>query len=89
MKRMYGVFSVLILLAAYWFIRYPLFKLHGMIQWPFLLAVVAVVICCICIFIQNKTLPLFTASGYILGFVAGVLFHRNGVDAGGGTVDTL
>ncbi len=88
-KSIIGFVALLALLASYFVLRYPLFNLHGMKQWPFGLAVVAIGISCVSIILKSNAVPVFAAIGYIVGFVVGLLFHSNGIDAGGGKTNNL
>lgn len=88
-KKSYGFVSLLVLLAAYCFVRYPMFNLHGMRQWPLILFIIAMIVSCVSMLLKNNIVPMFTALGYVIGFGAGVLFHSIGIDAGGGARNTL
>ena len=83
------IVPLLVLAVAYCLFRYTLFGLHGMKELVLVLAVVAIIISCISIFLKNNVVPNFTVIGYIIGFVAGLLFHSNGSDAGGGATNNL
>lgn len=77
-KHMFGVFSLLGLAGAYLTLRYPLFFLHNMKDWPFVLfAVGAVIIIISGLVFGKKILPVLTVSGYIVGFILGCKFQSD------------
>ena len=69
--------------------RYVFFDIHGMKQLPGFLFGAGVVSVGVSFFLEGKTTPVFTALAYSIGFLAGVIFQINGVDAGGGATNTL
>lgn len=78
-KRAAGIFSLFGLTMAYFLIRYPLFSLHGMKQWPLILFYAgAVVIAAAGLIFGKKILPLTTLAGYAAGFLAGYFFRSGG-----------
>lgn len=81
--------SLCILCAEFILCRYVLFDIHGMKQLPCLLFVCGVVIIGISCFVKAKRVSVFTACSYIIGFLAGVIFQTDGMDAGGGKANTL
>ncbi|MCM1055509.1 MAG: hypothetical protein NC394_08310 [Bacteroides sp.] len=75
-KRLNGALSLAGLIGAYLILRYPLFFLHGMKQWPFILfAFGGIVIAVSGLVFGKKILPLSTLIGYTVGFVLGYLFQ--------------
>ena len=81
-KRIIGIVSLLVLTGSYLLVRYPLFELHGMKDWPLVLLTagsIAVVIAGI--ILGKRVVPVFTAVGYILGFFGGFLFQSDRYDA--------
>ena len=81
-ERMFGILSLIALGGAYLVVRYPLFSLHGMKEFPLLLCIVGVSLIFFTGLVRkNKVLPPIIALGYIIGFVAGALF---GYDYGEG-----
>lgn len=88
-ERMIGFGALLAIIISYLVFRYPLFYAHGMKDWPLILAVAAIVITGISIIRKNHIVPVFTVSGYIIGFAAGVLLQRDGLDPGGGVTNNL
>lgn len=84
-KRKVGIVSLCVLLAAYLLFRYPLFGLHGMKQFPFVLFIAgAAVIVIFGIVKGGRMAPLYTAVGYIVGFICGCVLERISYDPGGG-----
>ena len=85
-KRMTGFISLLVLLVSYVIIRYALFSLHGMKEWPTLLFLVGAGITVASgLGFADRYLPGFTALGYAGGFVLGWVFQS---DSGRG-INTL
>ena len=81
-ERMFGILSLIALGGAYLVIRYLLFGLHGMKDFPLLLCAVGVFLIFLTGLVRkSKVLPPIIALGYILGFAAGALF---GYDYGEG-----
>ena len=71
-----GIISLISLTCMYLIIRYPLFSLHGMKDWPFILFCTNAVIIVIASRIFHKQkLPIFVTSAYAISFVIGYLFQ--------------
>ncbi len=81
--------SLVILSIGYVLIRYVLFDLHGMQEWPFMLFSCGIVIIAISFIVKGKQTPVFMPLSYIAGFAAGVIFQTDGLDAGGGKTNNL
>ncbi len=66
-------------LTASWLIlRWPLFFLHGMREWPFVLFVSGILVAAVSgLVFEKKILPVFTLAGYDLGFFLGYCFQRD------------
>ena len=74
-ERTIGNLSLAAVLASYLILRYLLFDLHGMKEFPFMLCLAGVLLIVFTgIIRKNKVSPPLIALGYIGGFVAGVLF---------------
>lgn len=78
-----------ILCAGFAVIRYFLFDLHGMKQWPLILFIFGIAVIGTAFFANAKRVSLFTALAYSAAFAAGAVFRTEGVDAGGGKTDSL
>ena len=78
-----------ILLIGFLMCRFAFFELHGMREWPFDLWIAGVVVILVSMMAKKQLVPWFTTVGYFLGFLAGVIFHTEGVDPGGGRTDNL
>ena len=83
------IISFVILLFGFLFCRFAFFGLHGMKEWPVDLFVVGLIVLLISLLAKRKYVPWFTAGGYFLGFLVGVIFHTEGFDPGGGKTDNL
>ena len=81
-SRLIGILSMIAVAGCYLVVRYPLFGLHGMKEFPLLLCVVGELLIFLTGLVRkNKVLPPIIALGYIIGFAAGTLF---GYDYGEG-----
>lgn len=78
-----------ILLIGFVLCRYVFFDLHGMKEWPIDLFIAGLAALLVSLFARKQYVPWFTAGGYVLGFLLGVLFHTEGTDPGGGKTDNL
>lgn len=81
--------SLCILCIGFLLCRYALFSIHGMKQFPVLLLALGVVFLVASFLIEGKIVPTIISLAYIIGFIAGVIFQSNGVDAGGGATNNL
>lgn len=81
-ERMFGILSLIAMAGSYLVVRYLLFGLHDMKEFPLLLFAVGVFLIFLTGLVRkNKVLPPIIAFGYIMGFAAGALF---GYDYGEG-----
>lgn len=69
--------------------RYVLFDIHGMKQWPCLLFIFGVFVISISFFFKAKRVSVFAALSYSIGFLSGMIFQTDGVDAGGGRTNNF
>ena len=76
--------AFLLLGLSYWLCRYVLFDLHGMKQWPDILALLSFVVLQVSFFMKKLRLMVAAPLGYIGGFGIALLFRSYGADAGGG-----
>jgi len=58
--------------------------MHGMKQWPNMLAMVGLIIIVIASIIGKRRLSVATVAGYIGGFVIAMIFNTDGIELGGG-----
>lgn len=80
----WGIGSFICFDLLYLLCRYVLFDLHGMKQWPDLLAAAGIIVLAAALVKHCKALILCTNIGYTAGFFSGICFHSYGTDAGGG-----
>ncbi len=81
-ERMFGILSLIVMVGSYLVVRYLLFGLHGMKEFPLVLWVVGVFLIILTGLVKkNKVIPPIIALGYIIGFAVGALF---GYDYGEG-----
>ena len=83
-KILWGISMIGLLAISYWLCRFVFFGMHGMKQWPNMLAVVAFIIILIGSIGGRYSLSVATNVGYIGGFVLAMILNTDGVDQGGG-----
>lgn len=84
-KRKVSIISLCVLLAAYLLFRYLLFGLHGMKEFPLVLLIVGIAVIVVFGIVKGgRIAPLYTAVGYIVGFICGCVLERITYDPGGG-----
>ncbi|MBD5084296.1 MAG: hypothetical protein HDT33_04320 [Clostridiales bacterium] len=67
------------ILAAEWLlVRFPLFGLHGMTQWPWILFLTGLIAAVFAGALGAKWAVLGTLAGYLIGFFCGVIFNIPG-----------
>ena len=82
-KILWGVSMIGLLAMSYWLCRFVLFAMHGMKQWPNMLAIVGLILIVIASIGGRRLLSVATVVGYIGGFVLAMIFNTDGVDQGG------
>lgn len=83
-KTMWGVGLIGCLGLSYWLCRFVFFGMHGMKQWPNLLAMIGLIIIVIASLAGRRILSVATVVGYMGGFVLAMVFNTDGLDQGGG-----
>jgi len=78
-----------ILLFGFVLCRFVFFGLHGMKEWPLDLFLAGLIVLTLSLITKKRIIAWFTSIGYLVGFFAGVLFHTEGFDPGGGRTDNL
>lgn len=78
-----------ILCVGFILTRYIFFEVHGMKQLPLVLFLSGIVVIGIAFLAKARQVSVFTALAYNVGFVAGVIFQNDGVDAGGTRTNNL
>lgn len=74
-KPLPAILSLVALAAAYLLVRYPLFRLHGMKEWPLILLAAGVGVLVIsAVSRKGRIVLILTPVGYAAGFLAGCLF---------------
>ena len=81
--------SLVSLLAGFLVIRFFLFGLHGMKQWPFTLFAAAAIVCAAGALVKAYFTACITAAGYIIGFAIALNFAKTTFDPGGGIQTNL
>lgn len=83
-KILWGISMIGLLGISYWLSRFSFFEMHGMKQWPNLLAILSITIIVIATIFGNRIIPVVTVVGYMSGFILAMIFNTDGVDQGGG-----
>ncbi len=83
-KILCGTSMIGLLGISYYLCRYTFFNMHGMKQWPSLLAILGVAIIIIASIFGNRIIQAATVVGYMVGFIIAMIFNTDGVDPGGG-----
>lgn len=83
-KILWGVCMTGLFTVSYWLCRFVFFGMHGMKDWPNMLAMVGLIIIVIASIVGRQILSVATVVGYMGGFVLAMLFHTHDVDRGGG-----
>lgn len=83
-KTLWGVCMTGLLAVSYWLCRFVFYGMHGMKDWPNMLAMVGLIIIVIASIVGKRILAVATVVGYMGGFVLAMIFHTHGVDQGGG-----
>ena len=81
-RRAICIISLLVLCAGFVLIRFAMFDIHGMKQWPLVLFVGGLVVIGVSYFAG-------AAVSYIMGFTIGKIFQQDGTDPGGGSTNNL
>ena len=88
-KRIRCLISFGVLGIGFLLIRYPLFKLHGMIQWPLTLAVICLAVNIVSFAAKAVITPISASASYIAGFFIAFIFQSDGTDPGGARTNNL
>jgi hypothetical protein len=83
-KILWGISMLVLFGVSYWLCRYAFFQMHGMKQWPNLLAVVGITILVVATLFGYRIIPVASLVGYLGGFILAMILSTDGVDQGGG-----
>lgn len=83
-KSLWGISMIALLGISYWLCRYTFFEMHGMKQWPNLLAIISITILVIATIFGNRLISTAVVIGYMGGFILAMTFNTYGIDQGGG-----
>ena len=86
-KILWQISTIGLLGISYWLCRFSFFEMHGMKQWPNLLAILSIVIVLMATMFGNRIIPAVTVIGYMGGFILAMIFNTDGVDPGGGSTN--
>ena len=79
----------IILIFSFIIIRYVLFDIHGMKQFPLLLFLCVFIEIIVSALTKVKIIPYIISISYPIGFIIGLIFQKNGTDFGGGLTNNL
>ncbi len=68
-----GTTAILLIIGSYIVIRFPLFHVHELKQWPFEMALIGIIIAFVAMFRGNDFISILTADGYVVGFMLGLM----------------
>lgn len=89
-KKVIWIMGLLLCLGiSYLMCRFVFFDIHGMKQWPDILACVSLIILLVAIVLKMRWMSVTTAFGYIFGFILGAVFNTDGFDPGGGRTNNF
>ena len=81
--------SLIILIFSFIIIRYVLFDIHGMKQFPMILFLCVFIAITVSALTKAKIIPYILSIAYPIGFILGHIFKKNGTDIGGGSTNNL
>ena len=88
-KKVWIIALLLCLGVSYLLCRFVFFDIHGMKDWPGLLAVVSLIVLLTAIAFKLRWTSAAAAFGYIFGFILGAIFNTDGLDPGGGRTNNF
>lgn len=83
-RNIWGIVTVGMIFLSYLLVRFALFDLHGMKDWPNFLAIFSIVVVVLASILKKRKVFVGVVFGYIVGFAVAVLFNTNNSDPGGG-----
>ena len=81
--------SLVIHIFSFIIIRYILFDIHGMKQFPVILFLCVFIAIIASALTKAKIIPYIISISYPIGFIIGLIFQKNGTDLGGGLTNNL
>ena len=88
-RFLFTTISAFLLCVGFLIIRYAIFTLHYLSDWSLFLFIFGAVVISVATVFNGKKTMIFAASGYIVGFFAGVLFQTDWVDSKGTAMNSL
>lgn len=83
-RSLWGISMIGLLGISYWLCRFAFFNMHGMKQWPSLLAILSMAVLIIATIFGKHIISVTTVIGYMVGFILAMIFNTDGIDQGGG-----
>lgn len=80
---------LIVLIFSFIIIRYVLFEIHGMKQFPLILFLCVFIAITVSTLTKLKITSYIFAIAYPIGFIIGLIFQKNGTDLGGGLTNNL
>ena len=76
-RLIWALGAITALSAALLVIRYALFEMHRMMQWPFVLYLFGLVVIGISAIVGSQKVMIGTVTGYVVGFVLGMIIFSD------------
>lgn len=86
-KILWGISMIGLIGISYLLCRFVFYGMHGMKQWPNLLAIVGLIIIVVASLLGNRLVSASTVVGYMGGFILAMIFNTDGLDQGGGRIN--
>jgi hypothetical protein len=86
-KSLWGISMIGLLGISYWLCRYTFFDLHGMKQWPNLLAFTSIFLLVIAAIFGNRIISAAIVIGYMGGFIIAMIFNTDDIGPHGGRIN--
>lgn len=86
-RSIWGIAAVAMIGLSYLLVRFVLFDLHGMKEWPNILALFSIVVIVMASILKKRVIFIGVIFGYLVGFALAMIFSTSGVDAGGGATN--
>lgn len=86
-RNITGIVTVAMIFVSYLLVRFVLFDLHGMKEWPNYLAILSISFIVGASILKKKKVFIGVVFGYIVGFAVALIFNTSSVDATGGATN--
>ena len=86
-RSIWGIAAVGMVILSYLLVRFALFDLHGMKEWPNMLAIFSIAVIVMASILKKRLIFIGVVFGYLVGFAVAMIFSTSGLDAGGGATN--